>query len=280
MVDDRTQVPSAVDVSRYRVAPGTAVVLADHDAASKGDFDGDKDAGELRLEPLAARLDELQELLYAQHEHRVLLVLQGMDSSGKDGTVRKVFREVGPLGVDVANFKAPSEEELAHDYLWRIHAHSPRTGHITVFNRSHYEDVLIVRVHGLVPLERIERRYTHINDFERMLTDEGVTIVKCFLHISREEQRKRLQARVDDPHKRWKFRHGDLDERAKWDEYQQAYEIMLSRTSTEAAPWYVVPADRKWYRNLVVAQLLCDHMDALKMTWPDSEEPVDGLVVE
>jgi PPK2 family polyphosphate:nucleotide phosphotransferase len=277
MAEERTQ-PPAIDVERYRVHPGTRVQLDDHDPGEQGELD--KAAGEALLDEIASELAQLQQLLYAQHSERVLLVLQGMDTSGKDGTIRKVFREVGPLGVDVANFKAPSEEELAHDYLWRVHAHSPRTGHITVFNRSHYEDVLIVRVHDLVPRDRIEHRYGHLNDFERMLSDEGVTVVKCFLHISRDEQARRLQARVDDPHKRWKFRHGDLDERARWDDYAEAYEIALSRTSTDAAPWYVVPADHKWYRNLVVATLVRDTLVRLDMQWPDSEEDLSRVVIE
>jgi PPK2 family polyphosphate:nucleotide phosphotransferase len=267
-----------MDVARYRIAPGTTVQLHDHDAGDTSQFKGDKAAGEEELEVVAAQLADLQHLLYAQHHERVLLVLQGMDTSGKDGTVRKVFREIGPLGVEVANFKSPSEEELAHDYLWRVHAHTPSAGHITVFNRSHYEDVLVVRVHEYVPLERIEKRYAHINDFERMLTDEGVAIVKCFLHISAEEQRERLQARVDDPHKRWKFNHGDVDERKRWDDYQRAYEITLSRTSTEWAPWHVVPANRKWYRNLVVAHLLRATLEGLDMQWPEPEGVADLTV--
>jgi PPK2 family polyphosphate:nucleotide phosphotransferase len=279
MASKRTQ-SGGIDVERYRIAPGAAVVLADHDPRDTSAFDGDKEAGEARLDEIGNELADLQQLLYAQHEHRVLLVLQGMDTSGKDGTVRKVFREVGPLGIDVANFKAPHAEELAHDYLWRVHKHSPRTGHITVFNRSHYEEVLIVRVHELVSIERIERRYGHLRDFERMLADEGVTIVKCMLHISREEQKERLQARIDDPHKRWKFNHGDLDERKRWDDYQRAYELALSETSTDWAPWYVIPSDRKWYRNLVVGELVRQTVAALDMQWPEPERPLDGVIID
>jgi PPK2 family polyphosphate:nucleotide phosphotransferase len=268
-----------MDVSRYRIDPGTTVTLSGHDADDTSAFEGDKADGERALETVATQLAELQHLLYAQHHERVLLVLQGMDTSGKDGTVRKVFREIGPLGVEVANFKAPSEEEAAHDYLWRVHHHTPAAGHITVFNRSHYEDVLVVRVHEHVPLERIEKRYAHINDFERMLADEGVAIVKCFLHISFEEQRERLQARVDDPHKRWKFNHGDIDERKRWDDYQAAYEIALSSTSTPWAPWHIVPANRKWYRNLVVAHLLRAELESLDMQWPEPEGVAGTKVV-
>jgi PPK2 family polyphosphate:nucleotide phosphotransferase len=269
-----------IPTAAFRVEPGTEVDLSRFSTQRPAEFDGRKDESDAALEPLALRLAELQQLLYAHHEHRILLVLQGMDTSGKDGTVRKVFREVGPIGVDIANFKAPNDEELAHDYLWRIHHHSPRVGHITVFNRSHYEDVLIVRVHDLAPRDRIEKRYGHINDFERMLTDEGVTIVKCFLHLSPEEQRQRLQARLDDPRKQWKFNHGDLDERKRWGEYQEAYEIMLSRTSTEWAPWHVIPADQKWFRNLAVAQLLTETVEALGMRWPDLDGKLAQITVE
>ncbi len=268
-----------MDISRYRVAPGASVDLTEHDPADQSGFSGGRERAGETMARLTEELADLQNLLYAQQRHRVLLVLQGMDTSGKDGTVRKVFREVGPLGVHVANFTKPTEHELDRDYLWRVHRHSPRAGFITVFNRSHYEDVLVVRVHGLVRPAVIERRYGHINDFERMLADEQVTIVKCFLHLSHEEQRVRLQARVDDPHKRWKFNHGDIGERNHWDTYQRVYEVALSRTSTDWAPWYVIPADRKWYRNLVVAQLLVETLRGLDMTWPAGPEGIEGLQV-
>jgi PPK2 family polyphosphate:nucleotide phosphotransferase len=269
-----------LDVHRYRVAPGSTVDLSAWDPSDRAAFDGDKTAGEAQLELVSEELAGLQHLLYAQHRHRILLVLQGMDTSGKDGTVRKVFREVGPLGVDVANFKSPSEEELARDYLWRVHRHTPTAGHLTVFNRSHYEDVLIVRVHDLCPPEVVERRYAHLADFERMLCEEGVTVLKCMLHISKEEQKERLQARLDDPHKQWKFNHGDLQERAKWDDYQRAYEIALERTSTDHAPWYVIPSDRKWYRNLMVGELVRQTLAGLDMQWPAPAEDLDGIVID
>jgi PPK2 family polyphosphate:nucleotide phosphotransferase len=267
-----------MDLDRYRVAPGKEVALADHDPRDTSGFDGDKSDAEDPLDERAQRLAELQHLLYAQRSERVLLVLQGMDTSGKDGTVRRVFREVSPLGVQVANFKAPTDDERAHDYLWRVHRHTPAAGGISVFNRSHYEDVLVVRVHEYVPIKQIDKRYDHINDFERMLVDEGVTIVKCFLHISKDEQRERLQARVDDPTKRWKFNEGDIDERKLWDQYQRAYELALGRCSTKWAPWYVIPSDRKWYRNLVVTELLCQTLEGLKMKWPEPEG-VEGTQV-
>jgi PPK2 family polyphosphate:nucleotide phosphotransferase len=216
-------------------------------------------------------------VFWADGRHRLLVVLQAMDTGGKDGTVKAVFRTMHPLGVRVASFKQPSEAERAHDYLWRVHAQVPADGEITIFNRSHYEDVLVVRVHDLVPRARWERRYDHIVDFERMLADEGTTIRKFFLHISEDEQAERLQARLDDPTKTWKFALGDLDERARWDDYQRAYEEALSRTSTEAAPWYVVPANRKWYRNEVIAQVLVETLESLDLRYPDPPPDLDQV---
>jgi PPK2 family polyphosphate:nucleotide phosphotransferase len=264
----------------FRVKPGTEVKLSEWDPSDKAGFDGDKLEGQAELERIALELGELQHLLHAQESERVLLVLQGMDTSGKDGTVRHVFRECSPLGVKVSNFKAPNTTELAHDYLWRVHQHSPADGELKIFNRSHYEDVLIVRVHDLVPRQQIDHRYQHLCDFERMLADEGATIVKVFLHISKDEQKERLQARLDDPTKNWKFEHGDIEERKRWDEYQEAYELMLSRTSTDWAPWYIVPSDRKWVRNLFVAQLMVETLEGLKMKWPDPAPGLDKVVVE
>jgi PPK2 family polyphosphate:nucleotide phosphotransferase len=202
-----------------------------------------------------------------------------MDTGGKDGTIRNVFSGVNPQGIDVQNFKKPTDEELSHDYLWRIHAHAPTAGSLTVFNRSHYEDVLIVRVLGLVPQAVWGRRYEHINDFERMLADEGTTILKFYLHISPEEQAERLQARLDDATKNWKFNKGDLDHRKLWPEYMKAYEAMLSITSTEHAPWYVVPANRKWYRNIVVAQTIVDALERLDMRYPEPEEGLHQVTI-
>ncbi len=225
------------------------------------------------MDLLNDRLEELQELLWAQGSERVLVVLQAMDAGGKDGTIRHVFDGVNPSGVKVASFKKPSEEELAHDYLWRIHSQVPADGELVIFNRSHYEDVLVVRVENLVPPERWQRRYEHIRNFEQMLADEGTTIVKLFLHISKDEQRERLQDRLDRPDKHWKFDPGDLGPRSKWDQYQEAFEVALARTSTESAPWYVIPANRKWYRNLVISEILVQTLESLDMTFP--EAPVD-----
>ncbi|MFN0028898.1 MAG: polyphosphate kinase 2 family protein [Acidimicrobiales bacterium] len=269
----------AIDVSRLRVTPGRTVDLARIATRATDGFDGDKTAGRTRLEQLTARLGQLQHLLAAAADRALLVVLQAPDAGGKDGTIRAIFTGVNPQGTRVTSFKAPTQTELAHDYLWRVHAHMPAKGEIMVFNRSHYEDVLVVKVHGLVPPDRIERRYGHINDFERLLVDEGTTVVKVFLHISKEEQGIRLQQRLDDPTKRWKFRRGDLDERAHWPAYQQAFEVMLERTSTAIAPWYVVPADRNWFRDLAVAQILVDALETMDLQYPPPEEGLAGLKV-
>ncbi len=218
------------------------------------------------------RLAELQELLYADGQPPLLLVLQAMDTGGKDGTIRHVFHEVNPIGVHVRPFGVPSENELAHDYLWRAHAKVPAAGELVIFNRSHYEDVLVTRVHGLVDDDRARRRFGHIRDFEQMLTDEGTTMVKFFLHISADEQAERLQARLDEPDKRWKFSSGDLAERGRWHEYQRVYEEAIAATSTDRAPWYVIPADRKWYRNLAVCTILVHVLEGLGMRYPERDD--------
>jgi PPK2 family polyphosphate:nucleotide phosphotransferase len=263
----------------HRVAPGEPARLADRDPAGDAAFPGsDKVRGRSEIDRTNERLAELQVLLAAEKKHRLLVVFQAMDTGGKDGAIRNVFQGVNPAGVRVTSFKQPSDDDLAHDYLRRVHPHVPGDGEIAIFNRSHYEDVLVVRVHELVPKARWRRRYGHINDFERLLTDEGTTVVKFFLHISEDEQRKRLQARVDDPHKRWKFREGDLGERARWNDYMVAYEDALSQTSTERAPWWVVPADRKWYRDLVVSTVLVQTLESLGLRWPEHPE-LDGVTV-
>jgi PPK2 family polyphosphate:nucleotide phosphotransferase len=268
-----------IAVDRYRIGPGTRVSLADHDPRDRSGFAGTKAEGKALLQRQSERLDELQEQLYADGSQRVLLVLQAMDTAGKDSTIRHVFGSVDPIGVRVAAFGKPSERELAHDYLWRVHEKVPADGEIVIFNRSHYEDVLVVAVRSLVAEERWRRRYGHINDFERLLADEGTTIVKCFLHVSKAEQAERLQARIDHPEKRWKFRRGDLEERALWPDYMAAYEEAISRTSTDHAPWYVVPADRTWYRNLVVSQILIETIGSLPLEWPTPEAGIEDIVV-
>jgi PPK2 family polyphosphate:nucleotide phosphotransferase len=267
-------------MERYRVKPGQKVNLSKWDSSDHSAFDGKKKAGQRVLLELNARLEELQELLYAEGKHKVLIVLQGMDTAGKDGTIRHVFEGVNPQGVKVASFKVPTPEELAHDYLWRIHKQTPGSGVMTIFNRSHYEDVLVVRVHNLVPPDVWGKRYEHIRNWERMLVDEGTTILKFFLHISKEEQAERLRARLDEPEKNWKFSTADLAERKRWPEYIDAYEDMLSKTSTEYSPWYIVPADRKWYRNLVVSWTVIEALEALNMKYPPAEEGLDKVVIE
>lgn len=267
-------------MDRYRVQPGSRVDLSQWDPRDQSAFPGEKKEAEKVLDDLNERLEVLQELLYAEGKHKLLVVLQAMDTGGKDGVIRHVFDGVNPQGVKVAGFKVPTAEELAHDYLWRIHKHTPGKGEIVIFNRSHYEDVLVVRVHNLVPPEVWGRRYDQINDFERLLAEEGTTIRKFFLHISPEEQKARLQARLDEPDKRWKFRVGDLKERKLWPDYMRAYEDVLSRTSTDWAPWYVVPADRKWYRNLVVASVLVETLEGLNMRYPEPEENLENVVIE
>ena len=263
----------------FRVTPGTSVDLASWPTRSDVGWDRGKEEGKSRVEVLAARLAELQELFYADGGHRLLAVLQAMDTAGKDSTIRDVFGRMNPQGVRVASFKKPTARELAHDYLWRVHPHVPGDGEIVIFNRSHYEDVLVVRVDGLAPEERWRKRYDHIVEFERMLSDEGTTIVKFFIHISREEQAERLQARLDDPGKHWKFDPGDIETRKKWDDYMAAYAEMLGRTSTEFAPWYVIPGDRKWYRKLAIGEIVVGVMEGLGLEYPEAPD-LDGVVIE
>ncbi len=266
-------------MERYRVQPGKTVDLSSWDPKDRSEFAGSKKEGREYLKQLRRRLAELQHLLWAEDLHKVLVVLQAMDTGGKDGTIRNVLSGVNPQGIDVVNFKAPTPKELSHDYLWRVHERAPSAGSLTVFNRSHYEDVLIVRVLGLVSEERWGHRYDHINDFERLLADEGTTILKFYLHISRDEQAERLQARLDDETKQWKFNKGDLEHRKLWDRYMEAYAAALTRTSTERAPWYIVPADRKWYRNIVVAKTIVNTLEKLNMEYPDPEEGLEDMVI-
>lgn len=250
------------------------------------DFDPDYDEGltkEQALEETArhvAAIDELSYRLYAEGERAVLVVLQGMDAAGKDGTIRHVFTSVDPQSTQVVAFKQPSHEELAHDFLWRIHYRMPRRGNIGIFNRSHYEDVIVVRVHELVPKKIWEKRYDQINAFEKAAVQNGTTIVKCFLHISRDEQRKRLQARLDDPQKRWKFAIGDLDERKRWDDYQEAYNDALTLCNTEHAPWQIIPADQKWYRNLAISRLLAKTLKEMDPQFPEADPALERVKVE
>ncbi|MGJ7485657.1 PPK2 family polyphosphate kinase [Variovorax sp. LT2P21] len=262
---------------KYRV--GAKVGLADIDPGDRHLLKGSDSEQRAQLDELAQELDELQNLLHAEGRRKLLLVLQGMDTSGKDGTVRWVFSRTSPLGVRVAAFKAPSIEELAHDFLWRCHAVVPRSGEIAVWNRSHYEDVLVPVVEGWIDKAQTQRRYAHINDFERLLTETGTVVLKCMLHIGADEQRERLQARIDEPAKNWKFAMGDLDVRKKWDVYQRTYARLLDATSTKAAPWYVVPANSKTHRNLMIAQLLVKTLKDMKLSVPPADPALRGLIV-
>jgi PPK2 family polyphosphate:nucleotide phosphotransferase len=266
-------------VDKYRIKPNSEIRLDQWDPNDKSEFPEGKKKAKGVIQNLTDELEELQELFYAQGKHKLLIVLQAMDAGGKDGTIRHVFDGVNPQGVKVASFKVPTPIELAHDYLWRVHPHVPGTGEFTIFNRSHYEDVLVVRVHNLVPAEVWGRRYDQINAFEKMLADEGTTILKFYLHIDKDEQKERFQARLDDPTKQWKFSSGDVEERKLWPKYMEAYETMLSKTSTEWAPWYVVPANRKWYRNMVIGSIIVSTLKGLEMTYPEPEEGLDKVVI-
>jgi len=267
-------------LSGYRVKPGAKVDLGQWDPDDTRVVGGKNGQARERLAEMNERLEALQELLYAEGKHRLLVVLQAMDTAGKDSTIRHVFQGVDPLGVKVASFKAPTPYELARDYLWRVHHHVPGKGEITIFNRSHYEDVLVTRVNGWIDAAECRRRYRQIRDFERMLVETGTTILKFYLHISRDEQKERLEARRDDPTKQWKFHAGDLAVRAQWDAYRSAYEDALAATSTAHAPWYVVPANSKLARNLIVSELLIATLEGLKMRYPQAEPGIADIVVD
>lgn len=258
--------------------PGSTFRLADFDPDYTGSYEKKKDAVEQTKQNLE-RLHALQEMLYAQGKHGLLIVLQAMDAGGKDGAIEHVMGAFNPQGVIVSPFKAPTEEELAHDFLWRVHHAAPRRGMIGIFNRSHYEDVLVVRVKDLVPKNVWSKRYDHINAFERLLADSGITIVKFFLYISKEEQKERLLERQTTPDKQWKFSPGDLDERTRWDSYMEAFEEAMTRCNTDYAPWYVIPANRKWYRNVAISEVLINTLEKLDMRYPDPPPDIDSYVI-
>ncbi len=266
--------------SRYRIEPGQEVRLDDFDPSDKSGFEGKEEEERDESKKLNETLRQLQEMLYAQHERKVLVILQAMDTGGKDGVIHRVFEGVNPQGVRVAHFAEPTPEELDHDFLWRVHKQVPGKGELVIFNRSHYEGVLIERVHKLVPEEVWRLRYREINDFERLLSEDETTILKFYLHISKEEQRKRLQERLDDPSKEWKFSINDLPERKFWKEYMNAYEDALSKTSTEWAPWYLIPANHKWYRDLVVSRVIVKTMEKLDLHYPKMDRNPTSIVVK
>jgi len=265
-------------MKQYRVRNGSRFRIEDFDPDDTSLLSGGKKEAEKKALKIKDELDDLQELLYAERKHKLLIVLQGMDTSGKDGTIRHVMTGLNPQGVHVASFKKPTEIELAHDFLWRVHPHVPGSGEISIFNRSHYEDVIVVRVHELVPRQLWRERYRHINELERMLVDHGTVILKFFLHISADEQKKRLRERLEVPEKRWKFAVGDIEERKLWNDYQTAYEDAIRKTATKWAPWYVVPANAKWYRNYIVASVLRDTLKKMKMKYPQPD--VSNIVIE
>jgi PPK2 family polyphosphate:nucleotide phosphotransferase len=267
-------------MDKYRVKPGENIKLKDFDPDDTSQFSDGKQAGLAKLTELSQKLDMLQEVLYAEHKHKILVVLQALDAGGKDGTIRSVLSGINPQGVHIASFKVPSELERDHDYLWRIHQQVPGKGELVVFNRSHYEDVLVVRVHNLVTKDIWSQRYDQIKNFERMLVDDGTTILKFYLNVSKDEQKQRLQERLDDPTKNWKFNPGDLKERALWDDYAMAYEDALNKTSTSWAPWYVIPANRNWYRNLCVSSILVKALEDLKMNYPAPAADLSNIVIE
>ena len=270
---------AAARVSDLLRVPSGPVDLSELDTRATPGFDGDKAAGRAALATLGPRLSDLQEWLHAEGvsggPRRLLLILQGMDTSGKGGVIRHVVGQVDPQGCAITSFKAPTSEELAHDFLWRIRRRLPGPGRLGVFDRSHYEDVLVARVHNVVPRATWSRRYASINRFEAQLVERDVRVVKVFLHISKEEQRRRLLARLDDPTKQWKFNPRDVDERAFWADYQEAYEAALERCNGDLAPWYRVPADRKWYRNWAIAKLLVEQLEDMKLTWPKADFDVE-----
>jgi len=273
--------PVSGALERYWVRPGSRVNLTKINSDEKTLFEG---PGKTEFEPqfrqLQDQLQDLQKVLYAQNRHRILVVMQAMDTGGKDGCIKHVFSQIDPQGIHVHAFKKPSEEELSHDFLWRVHAKVPRRGQLVIFNRSHYEDVIAVRVKNLFPEEVWKRRQRHILEFERMLAEEGTTIVKIYLHISKDEQKRRLEARLQNPKKHWKFNPDDLADRRHWDGFMSAYQETIEATSTEYAPWYVVPADRKWYRNLCVARIMLDTLQQLNMKLPGIEWDPQSIKIE
>jgi PPK2 family polyphosphate:nucleotide phosphotransferase len=263
----------------YLVEPNSKVKLSDYDPSDTGDLKS-KSHAEAVLEQHRKKLFDMQELMYAEAKHALLIVLQAMDAGGKDGTIDHIFTGVNPQGCQVTSFKKPTEAELRHDFLWRVHRATPARGTIGIFNRSHYEDVLVVRVHRNLSKDEVKQRFRAINDFEENLVENGTTILKFFLHISKDEQRERLQARLDDPKKYWKVNPEDLKGREYWDDYMSAYEDVFRHCSKKHAPWYIIPANKKWYRNVAISQILIETMESLKMKYPKSKFDISKLKVK
>jgi len=279
MAQKTAKLPISEDADSHRLIPGERIKMDELPTAGKK-FHPDRKTAEREFKKLRDELIEAQRRLYAENKQRLLVVLQAMDAGGKDGAIRHVFRGVNPQGVQVTSFKAPSTLERAHDYLWRIHAHVPPAGMLGVFNRSHYEDVLIVRVDNLAPEEVWRRRYDHINDFERMLTDEGTRILKFFLNISRDEQRMRFQERLEDRQKHYKFESADVAKRKQWDDYMAAFEDVLNRCTTAWAPWHVIPSDQKWYRNLAIMRVIVAALREMNPQFPESDPGLKGIAID
>jgi PPK2 family polyphosphate:nucleotide phosphotransferase len=273
-----TELSSYSISSLHQVQPGQPVVLADVDPDATGSYENKKQVEE-ELEHHRKRLKNLQTRLFAEQQRSLLVVLQAMDTGGKDGTIKHVFEGINPQGCQVWSFRQPSQEELHHDFLWRYHQRVPSRGIITIFNRSHYEDVLIVRVKELVPEHVWRKRYQLINEFEHMLTANNIVVIKFFLHISKDEQKRRLEDRLHDPDKRWKFSINDVKERARWDDYQLAFQDAINNCSTDYAPWYIVPANKKWYRNLVVARTIADALEAMNPQYPSEAVGLDNVSI-
>ena len=267
-----------MDTSEFLVSNTAHFALSNYQVDPPATFN--EKQSKRTLKKNTKELQSLQKLMWAERKHRVLVVLQAIDAGGKDGTIRSVFGGLNPQGVKVQSFKRPTKNELAHDYLWRVHKHVPGNGEIMVFNRSHYEDVLVVKVHEYAPLDLVEKRYEHIRNFEQLLADEGTTIIKIFLHISKEEQKRRFEDRLNEPNKNWKFKKEDLKERAFWNEYQEAFERMIERTSTQDAPWYVIPANNKKYRNEIISNLMIETLSSLGMEWPPAADGLDNIVID
>lgn len=263
----------------FRAKPGSKIKLAEVDPYGEAELAGDKEAGLQYLEVLRGDITRLQRMLYAGRQHRLLIILQGLDGSGKDGTVRSVFSGIDPHGLRVVSFKGPTPQELDRDFLWRIHREVPARGEMVVFNRSHYEDIVAVKVKNLAPKTVWEKRFDHVVNFERMLMDEGTTILKFFLHLSRDEQRRRLQARLENPDKHWKFHPDDISDSKRWPEFAEAYEEVIARTGTDTAPWFIIPGNRKWYRNVAVATIVRDTLARLELKFPPPAWDLKGVVV-
>lgn len=272
-------------MKNYQVRPGSKLSLSHLDPDDTGDYkktEQGKEKAKTATKKLIGKLSELQERLYANSNRALLIVLQGMDTSGKDGTIKHVMSGINPQGCKVVTFKTPSAEELGHDFLWRVHQKAPAKGQIGIFNRSHYEDVLITRVHGLISEKVVKQRFDQIIEFEELLSESGTMILKFFLHISKDEQKKRLEERINNPEKRWKFNEGDIEERKFWGNYIESFEAMMAATSTEQAPWYIVPANQKWYRNLVIAEHVVHALDSMKLKTPQAPAGInfDTLKIE